>query len=479
MSRRSLKREKERDMSRSTRGASSLQALVVRFSFSSSRSRRIHRFHGFSSLYLALGMLMLLGFVSLAVDLGRVRTTKAQLMTAADAASLAAVPDLPLQVFDAADDDAIKIGQENSAIHNGVAEGPVNFDPDTDIIFGYWRPHAAGVAPDQRFIPIGKSLNGHKIAKSDANAVQTFARRVASRGNSVRLFFGGIVGKPNIDVTAEAIAFVGGGDLNNFGFVGIDWMSFNGTTGTDSYNGSKGNYGGGNIHKGGSIASNGSITLVGTTDIRGDARPGTDDFVDQNGNVTVTGWTAPLDYTLKYPVDSCPSSYSMPASDDNVTNSSVPIPNNKKLTVNNGDKIRFNNGGGTGRFSHAGLIVKNGGSLTIYGQLGKNIRQYKGVATVMGTELYLIGGGNVLSMNGGVITIDATAGPVTVYVSNNVSLTGNSSIAIVSPNHYPVRIFCNGTTWDTGGCQITNPTQDATVLYIDMTAANSNIVIST
>jgi hypothetical protein len=444
---------------------------------------------GFSALYLSLGMLMLLGFISLAVDLGRVRTTKAQLMTAADAGALAAVASLPDQDFAAATNDARTIGQENNAIHNGVAEGPVVFDPDQDILFGLYRMDQTGLTADKRFTQVGQKepSTGHLVVKSDCNAVKTIALRTAARGNNVRLFFAGIMGKPNIDVKADAIAMVYGGDQGGFGFVGLDWIKFGGNTSTDSWDGSKGGYNGGSAHDGGSIATNGTITLVGTTDIRGDARPGKDYAVNQTNNTTVTGWTAPLDYTLKYPVNNPPAgSYNLPGADDDATITPPNLYNgNKALVTKSQDgSIVFPSGGPNQMF---GFKSWKGTSSTvkIVGQPG-HMRMYtpawplnsSQVATDMGTEVYIIGP-NGLSLNGDTITLDATKGPITFYISGDVGLNGHASINVAPSSKYPVRFFCNG-NWDSQGGNLSNPQpNDPSLLYISMTGANTAIKIST
>ena len=90
------------------------------------------------------------------------------------------------------------------------------------------------------------------------------------------VFFGRAVGINQVDVIGEGTAWIEGSAANGLGIIGLDWVRFNGTTNTDSYNAASGPYSGNNIHNGGSVASNGTITLLGTTDIHGDARPGSD-----------------------------------------------------------------------------------------------------------------------------------------------------------------------------------------------------------
>src|SRR5206468_615837 len=86
------------------------------------------------------------------------------------------------------------------------------------------------------------------------------------------------------------IAYIHGGP-SNFGFVGIDHVNSNGNGATiDSMVYGRDGTGGG-------VGSDGYINL-GNGDVYGDARPGTGQKLIQKNNSDVTGWTAPLDYTL-------------------------------------------------------------------------------------------------------------------------------------------------------------------------------------
>src|SRR5688572_15467529 len=58
--------------------------------------RRHSRRRGLSIVLVVLTLVVLIGFVSLAVDVGRVRVAKIQLQTAADAAATAAVSGMEL-----------------------------------------------------------------------------------------------------------------------------------------------------------------------------------------------------------------------------------------------------------------------------------------------------------------------------------------------------------------------------------------------
>jgi hypothetical protein len=57
----------------------------------------------------------------------------------------------------------------------------------------------------------------------------------------------------------------------------------------------------------GHVASNGNITMVGTSDIWGDARPGVDGSFESTPNADVHGWAAPLTAPLSFPPVTVPA----------------------------------------------------------------------------------------------------------------------------------------------------------------------------
>ena len=78
---------------------------------------------------------------------------------------------------------------------------------------------------------------------------------------------------------------------------GRDGVTLNGNADTDSYDSSIGPYGGPNQFAGGHIASNGNISLVGNATVNGDATPGPKGSVNLTGNAVVTGLTTPANST--------------------------------------------------------------------------------------------------------------------------------------------------------------------------------------
>jgi hypothetical protein len=319
---------------------------------------------GFSMIYVGALMLAAFGVVSLAVDLGRVRVGRLQLSTAADAAAIAGVQRLP-SLNQAGDlsgprSDAVAVGNQNVAIQGVSGATTIDLDPTNDVEFGIYRFNSGG------FTPVGQAeSNGAVVAAQSSNACRVTARRTAARSNPIGLFFGRAIGITNVDVVGRAVAWIQGG-TTNFGFVGIDWVRFNGTTGTDSYNPADGPYGGSNVHNNGSVMSNGTISLVGTVDIHGDARPGMDFPLNQNSNSDVTGWTAPLDYSLAglFP----PPPYDPPTSTQNSLLPNTVLKGNGAFSAN-GVNYTFPTppAGQTYKYVFSSMSLKSSAQVTIVG----------------------------------------------------------------------------------------------------------------
>ena len=139
-------------------------------------------------IFVAIALFVLLAFVALVVDLGRLYWVRAQLQNTADAAVLAAATQLP--DIGAVEAEAVLYGQLNLPDVGTVVS-------NSDVTVGYWDDSAetfyAGVTP--------------------YNAVRVVAQRSEANGNPVDLFFAPILGIYQSDVGAVAIATrsVGGG----------------------------------------------------------------------------------------------------------------------------------------------------------------------------------------------------------------------------------------------------------------------------
>ena len=144
-----------------------------------------HARRGAALVYVVVGLAAFMALVSLGVDVAHVRLAKNQLQGAADAAARSAAAGLPNA--STVQNNAVNAGAAN--IVDGTA---VVINPATDVTFGTWLNGAFTV------------LSGAQ--QVNANAVQITARRTAAGGNPVVLLFGGLIGKPNCDVTVTSIA---------------------------------------------------------------------------------------------------------------------------------------------------------------------------------------------------------------------------------------------------------------------------------
>ena len=242
---------------------------------------------GVSLVYTTALMVVLIGFLSLAVDVGRVQLARMELRTAADGAAFAGAPYLRPD-RELAVDKALEILGANKA--NGE-EIPVV--ADEDVVLGKWRWYSETFeeAPD---------------STSRVNAMRVTARRDADRGNPINLFFARILGFNSWDVGAPATVMLTGGRAT-LGIVGIDSLSMIGTAETDSYNSSEGAYDPNDHYDNGDIASNGVISLTGTVDVNGSLHTGPDGDLDAGSNTTITGDEFPFPEDLEYPpVDASP-----------------------------------------------------------------------------------------------------------------------------------------------------------------------------
>ena len=202
-------------------------------------SRRRRRAKGVVLIYVVILFTVLCGFVSLAVDFGRVQTCKTELLGAANAAARAAAATLPNGIS-ATQTAAVTWGGFNTADGSSVV-----IDPNNDVIFGTW-------STTTRTLTV---LSG--AARSGANAIQVNAHLIAARGAGIPLLFAGVLGRSTCDANETAIAYVPPG---GYGLVGMTSISM-AKEATDSYDSAAGAYSAGSAGQSGYLASNGGITL--------------------------------------------------------------------------------------------------------------------------------------------------------------------------------------------------------------------------
>jgi len=142
-----------------------------------------------ATMYAVLLLPVLIGFVSLGVDVARVRLTKAELATAVDAAARYGVGFLPNGA------SAVKTAAVATAAGNSAGGSPVVLDPNTDIVVGTWN------VATKKFTAGG----------SQPNAVKIDAQLSTARGNAIPLVFASMFGQKNCDVHVSSIAVLSNG----------------------------------------------------------------------------------------------------------------------------------------------------------------------------------------------------------------------------------------------------------------------------
>jgi hypothetical protein len=157
---------------------------------------------GFSTIYSIMLVMVICGFVSMGVELGRVQLAKNELAGAIDAAARAGAASLSVSPSQARS-VSITIAAANTC--DGLPI--VLLDPD-DIELGSWDPSA-------RTFTV---LSG--AGQNSANAVRITGHRSASRGTAIPLFFARMIGRDSCDIHAVAIAMVKTG--HSKGFVGLN-----------------------------------------------------------------------------------------------------------------------------------------------------------------------------------------------------------------------------------------------------------------
>jgi hypothetical protein len=132
-------------------------------------------------VFLVVALVVLLGMVALAVDVGMLMGERTKLQAVADASALAAAQDLP-------DEGVVDATAVNYAALNHPGKGLL-VDP-AEVKIGIWDGSVRTFYPDSQ--PV--------------NAVEVYVRRREERGNAVPLIFARVLGWNRMDVSAHAIA---------------------------------------------------------------------------------------------------------------------------------------------------------------------------------------------------------------------------------------------------------------------------------
>lgn len=358
------------------------------------------RRQGMVVVVVAVSLVTILLFGSLAVDVGYICALTAEAQNTADAGALAGADALRETEYDsilARVHDIIARNQESQGFSA----------PDDQIIeIGRWD------ASIQEFTAVLPSDAG------SANAVRVVAVR-----NDVSLFFAALAGKTTTNISREAVAMF---LPSCSGIWGIDSVTVPGTIDIDSYNSTEGAYTAGAAYQNGDLCSNGTITVQGTANVEGDIR--TSEVVLNGGAMNVAGVVEDaLDLAAPPPVDFG----DVFTDNDNATigltdagtnpldNSSVSTPGLYDLVLTGDENLTL----APGTYIFDDIEMSGQSSLTLTGP----------------TTIYL---DDDLEAEGGTV-INTTQNPADLTMiadgdtdGSNIKLTGNSEFygAILAPN---------------------------------------------
>ena len=232
------------------------------------QQRQIRR-RGVSLIWFTVTFSLMLAFLSLAVDYGRVQVAKTELLRAADAAARAACGKL--------DGSGTGVGNaQNAAMKTGadnMCDGTAVNVTTGDIEFGTYNTATGDFSV----------LTGP--AASNANAVRVYGRRTVAHGDPIPLNFAKMIGKSTCDVTSEAIATI---SPPSPGYVGLSLTRMFNTTMFDGYNSSNGAYGPGNSGSTAVLLGNTDLLLDDSSTVKGSAHWGPGGKLTISGSASVT-----------------------------------------------------------------------------------------------------------------------------------------------------------------------------------------------
>ncbi len=153
-------------------------------------------------------MTVMLGLVSLAVDLAQLQVCKAQAQAAADAAALYAAEGI---VGGTA--ASIRARAVAAAADNKVNGASVVVDPNADVAFGIWD------SQNLIFVPVASG------AETSATAIQVSVHCAASRGSQINLTFASLIGFPSADIARTAIASIGNVTTQTVPGLACPWLA--------------------------------------------------------------------------------------------------------------------------------------------------------------------------------------------------------------------------------------------------------------
>jgi hypothetical protein len=148
------------------------------------------RRRGMALIYVSIIIVVMMGFVSMGVDLGRVQVAQTQLQMATDSAARYGAMGLQNIIFgtSAASSNAITAGLDNKV------DGSPLVIQSGDVQIGIWSTTA------HTFTPV--------TDPTTANAVQVTGVRAAARGTGIPTIFLQLLGRSSFDITATSTAML-------------------------------------------------------------------------------------------------------------------------------------------------------------------------------------------------------------------------------------------------------------------------------
>jgi Flp pilus assembly protein TadG len=167
-----------------------MPSAKMQTSFRIPRHRR-HARRGVALVYVVLIMLVMIGFVSMAADLGRVQVAQTQLQLATDSAARYGALGLQNIIYGVS---AAPSNAATAGLDNNVDGTPLVIDPVNDVQLGFWD------TVHKTFTVVSDPTT--------ANAVKVTAVRTAARGNAIPLTFLKALGRSTFDIQASSIAML-------------------------------------------------------------------------------------------------------------------------------------------------------------------------------------------------------------------------------------------------------------------------------
>ncbi|UCG17207.1 MAG: hypothetical protein JSV19_04085 [Phycisphaerales bacterium] len=330
---------------------------------------------GTAAIMVLVALPILLGMAALAIDVGYIFTSTAELQNAVDAGALAGASALP------ASDSEVKQRAMESAAQNYVSGESVAV-PLENIEVGYWE------SVSRTFTAASGSV--------DPSGARPNAVRVVGRRQRLPLIFATVLGRDFTNLEREAIALMDSGRC--LGVWGLNGVVGLGDIVTDSYDSRVGVYGPGNINRNGDVCSNKDILLGGSFEINGDAMCGPGHEITVRGERHVVwGVEGELSESLEAPV---------------VSASEVRISNDNDTAGTNRDGLSDN-----GVLFDGDLGLVEDDNVTLWGgtyYLTSLTMVASSTITVQGsTVLYIDGNVNIAAL--GIVNVSRQAADLTVY----------------------------------------------------------------